>query len=57
LPPPSVTDVSAALARTHGFSSYDASYLELAQRLDATLASFDRRGLNRHSAARWQRKC
>ncbi|MBD2718339.1 hypothetical protein [Synechococcus sp. FACHB-909] len=43
------------MARTHGFSSHDASDPELAQRLDATLASFDRRGLNRHSAARWQR--
>ena len=35
-----------ALARVHGLSSYDATYLELAQRLDATLASFDRK-LNR----------
>ena len=31
-----------ALARDHGLSSSDATYLELAQRLDATLASFDR---------------
>ncbi|MFZ4804656.1 MAG: type II toxin-antitoxin system VapC family toxin [Synechococcus lacustris] len=30
-----------ALARSHGLSSYDASYLALAQRLGATLASFD----------------
>ena len=34
------------LAREHGLSSYDASYLELAQRLGAALASFDRQ-LNR----------
>jgi predicted nucleic acid-binding protein len=32
-----------AIARAHGLSSYDASYLELAQRLGASLASFDRR--------------
>jgi predicted nucleic acid-binding protein len=32
-----------ALARAHGLSSYDAAYLELAQRLGATVASFDRR--------------
>ena len=31
-----------ALARRHGLSSYDATYLELAQRLGAALASFDR---------------
>ncbi len=31
-----------ALARAHGLSSYDATYLELTHRLDATLASFDR---------------
>ena len=31
-----------ALARAHGLSSYDAAYLELAQRLGATVASFDR---------------
>lgn len=30
-------------ARTHGLSSYDATYLELAQRLGGSLASFDRR--------------
>jgi predicted nucleic acid-binding protein len=35
-----------ALARDHGLSSYDATYLELAQRLGACLASFDRQ-LNR----------
>lgn len=35
-----------ALARNHALSSYDATYLELAQRLDAVLASFDRQ-LNR----------
>ena len=35
-----------ALARHHALSSYDATYLELAQRLDAALASFDRQ-LNR----------
>ena len=32
-----------ALARSHGLSSYDATYLELAQRLGAALASFDRK--------------
>lgn len=32
-----------SLARGHGLSSYDASYLELAQRLGAALASFDHR--------------
>jgi predicted nucleic acid-binding protein len=37
------------LARVHGLSSYDATYLELAQRLGATLASFDRQ-LNRTAA-------
>ena len=31
------------LARAHGLSSYDAAYLELAHRLGAVLASFDRR--------------
>lgn len=31
-----------ALARAHGLSSYAATYLELAQRLGAALASFDR---------------
>ena len=38
-----------SLARGHGLSSYDASYLELAQRLGAALASFDRR-LNQAAA-------
>jgi len=38
------------LARCHGLSSYDATYLELAQRLGARLASFDRR-LNQAAAA------
>ena len=32
-----------AIARVQGLSSYDAAYLELAQRLGASLASFDRR--------------
>jgi hypothetical protein len=32
-----------ALARSEGLSSYDASYLALAQQLGATLASFDRK--------------
>jgi len=32
-----------ALARSEGLSSYDASYLVLAQQLGATLASFDRK--------------
>ena len=31
------------LARQHQLSAYDATYLELAMRLDARLASFDRR--------------
>ena len=31
------------LARSHSLSSYDATYLDLALRLNATLASFDRR--------------
>ena len=39
-----------ALARSHGLSSYDATYLELAQRLGAALASFDRQ-LNGAAAA------
>ena len=39
-----------ALARSHGLSSYDATYLELAQRLGAALASFDRQ-LNQAAAA------
>ena len=39
-----------ALARDHGLSSYDATYLELAQRLGATLASFDRQ-LNQAASA------
>lgn len=38
------------LARSHALSSYDATYLELAQRLGAALASFDRQ-LNRAAAA------
>lgn len=39
-----------ALARSHGLSSYDATYLELAQRLGAALASFDRQ-LNQAASA------
>jgi predicted nucleic acid-binding protein len=39
-----------ALARSHALSSYDATYLELAQRLGAALASFDRQ-LNRAAGA------
>ena len=38
------------LVACHGLSSYDATYLELAQRLGARLASFDRR-LNQAAAA------
>ena len=38
------------LARSQGLSSYDASYLELAHRLGASLASFDAR-LNRAAEA------
>ena len=49
-PPPDRGTRLLALARTHGLSSYDVSYLELAQRLDASLASFDRQ-LNRAAAA------
>lgn len=39
-----------ALGRAHGLSSYDATYLDLAQRLGASLASFDRR-LNQAAVA------
>lgn len=39
-----------ALARDQGLSSYDATYLELAQRLGASLASFDRQ-LNQAASA------
>jgi len=39
-----------SLARSHGLSSYDATYLELAQRLGAALASLDRQ-LNRAAVA------
>jgi predicted nucleic acid-binding protein len=39
-----------ALARAHGLTSYDATYLELAQRLGAILASFDQQ-LNRAAAS------
>jgi predicted nucleic acid-binding protein len=39
-----------ALARSHGLSSYDATYLELAQRLGAAIASFDRQ-LNQAAVA------
>jgi len=38
------------LARSHGLSSYDATVLELAQRLGAALASFDRQ-LNQAAVA------
>ncbi len=38
-----------ALGRVHGLSSYDATYLDLAHRLGAGLASFDRR-LNQAAA-------
>jgi predicted nucleic acid-binding protein len=38
-----------ALARAYGLSSYDATYLDLAHRLGATLASFDRK-LNQAAA-------
>ena len=34
--------IAFALARTHGLSMYDAVYLELAQRLDAPLATLDK---------------
>ncbi len=39
-----------ALARAHGLSTYDAAYLELAQRHGAALASFDRQ-LNQSARA------
>ncbi len=39
-----------ALARAHGLSSYDATYLDLAHRLGAALASFDRK-LNQAAVA------
>ena len=32
-----------AIARTHGLTAYDATYLELAQRCSGSLASFDRK--------------
>ena len=38
-----VIDASMALAWAQGLSSYDATDLELAQRLGDSLASFDRR--------------
>lgn len=38
-----VIDASMALAWAQGLSSYDATYLELAQRLGASLVSFERR--------------
>jgi predicted nucleic acid-binding protein len=41
-PLPGRTSAVLTLARSHGLSSYDACYLELAHRLGATLASFDR---------------
>lgn len=41
-PPQECQPRVVALARSHGLSSYDASYLELAHRLGASLASFDR---------------
>ncbi len=34
--------LTLALARAHGLSIYDAMYLELAQRLDASLATLDK---------------
>ena len=34
-------DTALTLARTHGLSFYDAAYLELAQRRQATLATLD----------------
>lgn len=34
---------AVALARVHGLTAYDASYLELAQRLALPLATFDRK--------------
>ena len=41
-PTPERSSRILALARSQGLSSYDATYLELAQRLGAALASFDR---------------
>ena len=34
-------DVAMNLARSHGFSFYDALYLEMAKRLNAELATLD----------------
>lgn len=46
-PDPAASSSSVArsylLARTHGLTVYDASYLELAQRTNAYLATFDRK--------------
>jgi predicted nucleic acid-binding protein len=43
LPPAVQRDKVMALARLHGLSAYDATYLELALRKNASLATFDGR--------------
>ncbi len=43
LPPVGRRDAVMALAREHGLTAYDATYLELALRLNAVLATFDRK--------------
>lgn len=43
LRPESLLPNVIALSRKHGLTAYDASYLELALRLGATLATFDRK--------------
>jgi len=42
-PPHSRRDAVHGLAREHDLSAYDAAYLELALRMDAALATFDRK--------------
>ena len=43
IPPEIRRDVVMALAREHGLTAYDATYLELAMRSGAVLATFDAR--------------
>lgn len=42
-PPTQWLELSVSLARAHGLTVYDASYLELALTADASLATFDRK--------------
>ena len=43
VPPSAVQGAAMDLARKHGLTAYDATYLELAQRLALPLATFDRK--------------